>query len=50
MLIFFILDRERGRERMSQGGAESEGSTECEAVSRTEPDAGLEPTNYEIMT
>ena len=40
---------------MSRGGAEREGDTECEAGSRlwavsTEPDAGLELTNYEIMT
>ena len=37
------------------GGAEREGDTESEAGSRlravsTEPDAGLEPTNREIMT
>ena len=40
---------------MSRGGAEREGGTESEAGSRlqavsTEPDAGLEPTNREIMT
>ena len=40
---------------MSRGGAEREGDTESEAGSRlqavsTEPDAGLEPTNREIMT
>ena len=40
---------------MSRGGAEREGETESEAGSRlravsTEPDAGLEPTNREIMT
>ena len=40
---------------MSRGGAEREGDTESEAGSRlcavsTEPDTGLEPTNYEIMT
>ena len=40
---------------MSGGGAEREGDTEFEAGSRlyavsTEPDAGLEPTNREIMT
>ena len=34
---------------MSWGGAEREGDTESEAV-RTEPNAGLEPTNREIMT
>ena len=40
---------------MSGLGAEREGDTESEAVSRlqavgTEPDVGLEPTNHEIMT
>ena len=40
---------------MSGGGAEKEGDTESEAGSRlqavsTELDAGLEPTNCEIMT
>ena len=40
---------------MSGGGAEREGDTESEAGSRlsavsTEPDAGLEPMNREIMT
>ena len=40
---------------MSGGGAEREGDTESEAGSRlwavsTEPDAGLELTNHEIMT
>ena len=40
---------------MSRGGAESEGDPESEAGSRlravsTEPDAGLEPTDREIMT
>ena len=40
---------------MSKGGAEREGDTEPEAGSglralSTEPNAGLEPTNYEIMT
>ena len=40
---------------MSGGGAEREGDTESEAGSRlsavsTEPDAGLELTNREIMT
>ena len=39
---------------MSEGGAEREGDTECEAGSRfwavsTEPDTGLELTNREIM-
>ena len=40
---------------MIRGGAEREGDTESEAGSRlgavsTEPDAGLEPINLEIMT
>ena len=40
---------------MNGGGAEREGDTESEAGSRlrvvsTEPDAGLEPMNHEIMT
>ena len=40
---------------MNGGGAEREGDTESEAGSRlravsTEPDAGLEPTNREILT
>ena len=44
---------ERERQSMSEGGAERE--TESEAGSRlwavsTEPDVGLEPTNWEIMT
>ena len=40
---------------MSGAGAEREGDTESEAGSRlravgTEPDAGLEPTNREMVT
>ena len=40
---------------MNGGGAEREGDTESEGGSRipavsTEPDAGLEPMNSEIMT
>ena len=40
---------------MSRGGAERQGDTESETGSRlqavsTEPDAGLEPMNREIMT
>ena len=40
---------------MREGQRETEGDTESEAGSRlpgvsTEPDAGLEPTNREIMT
>ena len=45
----------RDRESMSMGGAERGGDTESEAGSRlqavsTEPDAGLEPRDREIMT
>ena len=47
--------RERERESVSRGGAEREGDAESEAGSRlravsTEPDAGLEPTECEIVT
>ena len=40
---------------MSRGGAEREGDAESEAGSRlravsTEPDAGLEPTDREMVT
>ena len=49
----FILESER--QSASWGGAETEGDTESKAGSRlpavsTEPNAGLELTNYEIMT
>ena len=45
----------RERESRSRGQAEREGDTESEAGSRlgaisTEPDAGLELTNFEILT
>ena len=48
----FIL---RERQSASGGGSEREGDTESEAGSRlravgTEPDAGPEPTNREIVT
>ena len=51
----FIFEREWERQSVSRGGAEREGHTEFEAGSRlwavsTEPDAGLEPVNREIMT
>ena len=51
----FILETERDRQSMSEGGAEREGDTESEAGPRlwavsTEPDAGLEPTKCAIMT
>ena len=51
----FIYFWDRERQSMNGGGAEREGDTESETGSRlragsTEPDAGLEPTNHEIMT
>ena len=51
MCVYFL---EGERERMSGVGAEREGDTELEAGSRlwafsTEPDAGLELTDHEIM-
>ena len=51
----FIYFCDRERQSMSRGGAEREGDTESKAGSRlwavsTEPDAGLEPTDCEIMT
>ena len=51
----FIFERERERERESQWERGREGDTASEAGSRlravsTEPDAGLEPTNREIVT
>ena len=39
----------RGREREREGDTESKAGSRLQAVS-TEPDAGLELTNYEIMT
>ena len=51
----FIFERERDREQAREGQREREGDTESEAGSSlqafsTEPDAGLEFTNHEIMT
>ena len=51
----FIYFWDRERQGMSGGGAEGEGDTESETGSRlwavsTEPDAGLELTDREIMT
>ena len=45
----FIFERETEYEG---GGAERDRDTESEADSKlsAEPDAGLEPTNHEIMT
>ena len=51
----FLRERERETECERGRGREREGDTESEAGSRlravgTEPDAGLEPTDREIMT
>ena len=51
----FIYFWDKERQSMNRGGAEREGDTESETGSRlwavsTEPDAGLEPTDREIMT
>ena len=53
--IYYLFLRERKRQSMSRGGAEREGDTESEVGSRlqavsTEPNAGLELLNPEIMT
>ena len=42
-------EREQGRDREREGDTESEAGSRLRAVS-TEPDAGLEITNHEIMT
>ena len=54
-MFLFIFETQRERESMSRGGAEREGDTEPKAGPRlraigTEPDAGLELTDCEIMT
>ena len=55
-IVFNVYySRERERERVSRGMAEREGDAELEAGSRlqavsTEPDAGLELMDREIMT
>ena len=51
----FIYFWDRERQSMNGGGSEREGDTESETGSRiwavsTEPDAGLELTDREIMT
>ena len=51
----FIYFWDRERQSMNGGGAEREGDTELETGSRLwaispEPDAGLEPTDREIVT
>ena len=53
--LTFIFERERQRQSPSGGGAEREGHTESKAGSRlhadsTEPDAGLELMDWEIVT
>ena len=53
VLMFILFLRER--QSVNRGGADREGDTESEGGSRiwavsTEPDAGLEPMNPEIMT
>ena len=53
--LFNVFIFEGERQSMSGGGAEREGDTESKAGSRlravsTEPDAGLELTDREIMT
>ena len=50
-----MFETERERQSMNGGGSEREGETESEAGSRlraisTEPDAGLELADREIMT
>ena len=50
----FIYFRDRERQIVSGGGAEREGDKEFQTGSRlqdvsTEPDAGLKPTNCEIV-
>ena len=52
--MFYLFLRQRETEH-EQGRVEREGDTESEAGSRlrtvsTEPDAGLEPTNCDIVT
>ena len=51
----FIFERESPSEQAWAGEGQTEGDTECEAGSKlwalsTEPDRGLELTNWEIMT
>ena len=54
-MFIYYWEKERERQSMSMGGAETGEDTESKAGSRlravsTEPDAGHEPTNCEIMT
>ena len=54
-IFLHLFLRERERQSTSGGGAEREEDTDSEAGSRlravsTEPNAGLEPADCEIMT
>ena len=54
-VYLFLRETERERQSVSGRGVEREGDTEPKAGSRlravsTEPDAGPEPMNHEIMT
>ena len=54
-IFFYLFLGERQRQSTSRGRAERDGDTESEAGSRlqavsTEPDAGLELTNHQIVT
>ena len=48
-VYFWETEREWGRGREREGDTESEAGSRLPAAS-TEPDAGLEPMNCEIMT
>ena len=55
IFLVFIFETERERQSASRGGAEREGDPESEAGSKlltvgTEPDAGLDLTDREVMT
>ena len=51
LFIYFERDRERKKENMNRGGTEKgrERIPTRLCAPSTEPDVGLEPTNYEIM-
>ena len=51
----YLFLKERERQTVREGGVGREGDTESEAGSRLraisrDPNAGLEPTNHDIMT
>ena len=55
LMFIYFWETERERARVGKGQREREGDTESEAGSSlwavsTEPDAGLEPTECEILT